>query len=82
MSPTFLNVTDKSGILIIYVQCLSHLYQHASIEAEAFKPAILFFFYPFAFVLPYIIQLNSVNKVNYISHWIDVRRKDNVNDLF
>lgn len=55
MSPTFLNVTDKSGILIIYVQCLSHLYQHASIEAEAFKPAILFFFYPFAFVLPYII---------------------------
>lgn len=53
MSPTFLNVTDKLGILIIYVQCLSHLYLHASIEAEALKPAILFFFDPFAFVLPF-----------------------------
>lgn len=42
MSPTFLNVTDNLEILIIYVECLSHLYLHASIEAEALKSPILY----------------------------------------
>lgn len=46
MSPTFLNVTDNLEILIIYVECLSHLYLHASIEAEALKPENLYFHNP------------------------------------
>lgn len=70
MSPTFINVTDMSAILIIHAERLSHLSPHALIEVEAISPQSSFT-YRFQFVFSITLKLynilkNSVNKAKHV----------------